>query len=137
MGYKLHPFFDESKSSDWFGLLVSNKSELENSELTAIRTLLNTEKEVLCKLALETIQDAAGQRYLSERPYPEVQEFLFIPVGNDGYRVYIEYFFFQKEDENSPDSDIWWVIINCPRRLDKSVAWSQQNYVISFGWVVP
>jgi hypothetical protein len=80
-------------------------------------------------LALDRIRAAAGEGYLSERPYPELKEFLFFQVGDHVYRVYVEYFFFQRPDANSPDSDFWWAIINCPDGVPPF-------YVIGLGWAV-
>ena len=80
---------------------------------------------------------AAGEGYLVERPYPYVNKFLYFPIGDHGYRVYVEYFFFQQPDENSPDSDFWWAIINCPYAVAPFPGGRCEEYIIGLGWVVP
>jgi hypothetical protein len=131
MEFKSHPYYDDSDARDWLCLRSGDSTELEPGPEKALQDLLRADKNWLCELALDRIRSAAGERYLTERPYPDVNEFLFFPIGEQGYRVYVEFFFYQRPDQNSPDSDFWWVIINCPNTVGRRKA-----YVIGLGWVV-
>ena len=117
MKYKSHPIYDESNAQDWLTL-----GELIN------HPQLNQQRDELEKIAYQKIVENIKPSDLIERPYPDVNDFLFYPFSDSGYRVFIEFVFYQKENENTPDTDTWWVIINCPPQGG--------TYAISFGWVV-
>lgn len=149
MEFKSHPYYDDSDARDWlclrsgdrpsggFAARSGDSTELELGPEKALQDLLRADKKWLCELALDRIRTAAGERYLTERPYPDVNEFLFFPIGEQGYRVYLEFFFYQRPDENSPDSDFWWAIINCPNAVAPFPTGRRKAYVIGLGWVVP
>lgn len=101
-----------------------------------LQDLLRAHKPWLCELALDQIRAAAGQAYLTERPYPDVNDFQFFPIDEQGYRVYVEYYFSQRPDENSPDSDFWWAIINCPYAIEPFPTGRREANVIGLGWWV-
>ncbi len=136
MEFKSHPYYDDSDARDWLYLRPDDWTELEPGAEKALQDLLRADKQWLCELALDRIRASAGESYLAERPYPAVNEFLFFPIGEQGYRVYVEYFFFQRPDENSPDSDFWWAIINCPYAVAPFPTGRREAYVIGLGWVV-
>jgi hypothetical protein len=136
MEFKSHPCYDESNAHDWLQVGTDDSSELELGPEKMLHDLLCADKQWLCDLALDRIRSAAGDDYVAERPYPEVNQFLFFPIGKRGYRVYVEYFFFQRSDENSPDSDYWWAIINCPYAVAPFPTGRREAYVIGFGWLV-
>ena len=137
MEYKSHPYYDDSDARDWLYLRPEDWTGLEPGPEKVLHELLRGHKPWLCEMALSRIQAAAGADYLAERPYPEVNEFLFFPTDNTGYRVYVEYFFYQQPDENSPDSDFWWVIVKCPYAVAPFPTGRREAYVIGLGWVVP
>src|SRR4051794_33251400 len=108
MPFKEHPYFDYSERDDW--LAVNCDSELQSCDpkpLAALYQTLQDEKQRLCNVALERIKQHATTVYLAERPHPHLNNLLFHPLSDRGFRVYIEYFFSQSLQENSPDSDFW------------------------------
>ncbi len=137
MNFKSHPYYDDSGARDWMHLHSDAPAPLEPEAEKALQERLTKDKQWLCGLALDRIRAAAGESYLAERPYPDVNNFQFIPIGQQGYRGYIEYVFFQRPDENTPDSDFWWVIINCPNATDPLATRSGEAVVIGFGWAIP
>jgi hypothetical protein len=136
MSFKSHPYYDGSDADDWLSLRPDDWTELESRAEKTLHDTLRADKQRLCELALHRIRAAAGESYLAERPYPEVNEFLYFPIGDHGYRVYIEYFFYQQPDKNSPDSDFWWAIINCPYAIAPFPTGRREEYVIGLGWAV-
>ena len=137
MEYKSHPYYDDSDALDWLYLRPDDWTELEPGPEKTLQDLISTHKPWLCELALARIRVAAGADYLCERPHPEMNEFLFFPIGDTGYCVYIEYFFNQRPDGSSPDSDFWWAIINCAYAVPPFPTGRREAYVIGLGWVVP
>lgn len=137
MEFKSHPYYDDSTARNWLYLHANDLTELEHGPEKTLQNLLRADKPWLCELALDRIRAAAGEGYLAERPYSEVNEFRFFPIDETGYRVYIEYFFSQRQDENSPDSDFWWAIINCPYAVLPFPRGRREANVIGLGWVVP
>jgi hypothetical protein len=135
MTFSSHPYYDNSDAKQWFSL--EPDSLPEPGVPKALHNALQAHRDRLCELALQRICAVAGEAYLAERPYPDVNDFLYFPIDDFGYRVYVEYFFFQKPDENSCDSDFWWVIINCPSVLPPFVTGRREEYVIGLGWIVP
>jgi hypothetical protein len=137
MKFKSHPYYDCSDANDWLSLRPDDWTELEPGIEKTLHDALKADKRRLCELALARIRAAAGEGYLAERPHPEVNEFLYFPIDDHGYQVYVEYFFNQRPDENSPDSDFWWAIINCPYAVAPFPTGRRDEYVIGLGWVVP
>jgi hypothetical protein len=138
MRFKSHPYYDDSDAGDWLYLRPDDWSELEPGAEKTLHDTLRADKQRLCELALGRIRTAAGEEYFAERPYPSVNEFLYFPIGDHGYRVYVEYCFSQRPDEASPDSDFWWTIINCPYAAGAPFPTGRrEEYVIGLGWVVP
>lgn len=136
MEFKSHPYYDHSDARDWMYLRPVDWTELEPGPDKSLQDMLRADKPWLCELALDQIRAAAGEDYLAERPFPAVNEFLFFPIGEQGYQVYVEYFFFQRSDENSPDSDFWWAIINCPYAVVPFPTGRREAYIIALGWAV-
>ena len=136
MKFKSHPYYDGSNALDWMSLRPDDWTELAPGPEKILHDLLRTHKPWLCELALERIRAAAGESYLSERPHPWAGDFQFCPSGEQGYRVYVEYFFYQRSDENSPDSDYWWAIIICPYAVPPFPGNRREANVIGFGWYV-
>lgn len=136
MEYKSHPYYDRSNASDWMSLRSHDRAEADNDPEKTLRGQVQSDQQWLCGLALERIRSAVDASYLAERPHAEVNEFLYFPLGEQGYRVYIEYFFFQRPDENSPDNDFWWVIINLPYARTSGSTGEREAYVIGLGWAV-
>jgi hypothetical protein len=101
-----------------------------------LQQVLRAEEQHLCDLGLEYVKQHAPGEYLKERPYPDVNEFLFRPTSDHGFQIYIEYFFFQTPTESSPDSDFWWVIINCAYAIPPFPSGKRDYYVIGLGWYV-
>lgn len=137
MKFKSHPYYDNSDAADWLSLRPDDWTELEPGPEKTLHDTLKAHRQQLCALALEQIRAAAGEDYLRERPFAEVNEFLYFPIGDDGYQVYVEYFFYQRRNETSPDSDFWWAIINCPYAVAPFPTGRREEYVIGLGWVVP
>lgn len=137
MEFKLHPLYDQAALRDWMsiGPLAESTPPAsdEFQELLAIATL-NLKRFTSC--ALERIRTHAGTSYLSERPYPEINSVLFRPTSSSGFQIYVEYFFFQEPDENSPDSDVWWAIVNCPNATRPTLQASLHFNVTDLGWSV-
>lgn len=77
MEYKSHPYYDDSDALDWLYLRPDDWTEPGPEK--ALQDLLRSHKPWLCALALDRIRLMAGVEYLAERPYPEVNEFLFFP----------------------------------------------------------
>jgi len=136
MRFKSHPYYDGSDAAEWLGLRPDDWTELEPGTEKTLHDSLRADKDRLCELALVRICDAAGEAYLAERPHPEVNEFLYTPIGDHGYQVYVEYFFYQRHDQNSPDSDFWWTVINCPYALVPLVGGQRLGNIVGLGWVV-
>ena len=136
MKFKSHPYYDESIAEDWLNLRPDDWTELEPGPLKTLHDTLRAAKPYLCELALDRIRAAAGESYLAERPCPDVGEFLFFPIGAQGFQVYIEYFFLHRPDETSPDSDFWWAIINCPYAIAPFPTGRREEYLIGLGWAV-
>lgn len=136
MQFKSHPYYDDSDARDWLYLRPEDWTELEPGSEKSLQELLRAHKSWLCELALDRIRTAAGAEYLAERPHAEVNEFLFFPIDDTGYRVYVAYFFNQRPDGASPDSDYWWAIINCPYAVEPFPTGRREAYVIGLGWYV-
>lgn len=137
MEYKSHPYYDGSAASDWMYLRWDDWDELEPGPEKTLQDLLRADKPRLCELALNRIRPAISEAALAERPYPGEGDFLFIPTGQGGYQVYIEWYFFQHPtNRSSADSDFWWVIINCPCPVAPFPTDSREDYVVGLGWVV-
>lgn len=134
--FKSHPYYDQSDASDWLYLRPEDWTELEPGPLKVLHDTLRSEKDRLCALALDRILAAGGEKELAERPYPEVNEYLFHPIGDYGYRVYVEIHFFYRPNEASPDSDFWWAIFDCPYELPPSPTRRREEYIIGLGWIV-
>jgi hypothetical protein len=134
MPFKSHPYYDHSEADDWLDHIHGDQQPTP-----LFQFLMEHEKE-LFTFALERIKKHAGEDDLQERPYAEVNTFLYHPLGGHGFRAYIEYAFFQKTNENRPDSDFWWVIIIWPYALSPSpppCPKGQRPYnVIAIGWTV-
>ena len=135
MHFKNHPYYDQSDAIDWLSLpndQVGSVSGVPSALLDTVRT----EEQLICEMALKRIRLAAGETYLAERPYPEVNDFLFMPISDRGFRVYVEFAFFARTNENSPHTDFWWAIINCPYGVATFPTGRRDYYVIALGWVV-
>jgi hypothetical protein len=137
MKFKSHPYYDNSDAKDWLFLRPDHWGELDPGPEKALQDLLRNDKQWLCELALCRIREMAGASYIAERPYPDVNEFMFYPIGEQGYKVYVEYFFFEKPDKNSPYSDFWWVIISCPYTIPPFPTGRREAGVVGLGWVDP
>ena len=136
MKYKSHPHYDDSDALDWLNLRPDDWTELEPGPEKTLQDLLLAHKPWLCELALSQIRVMAGDSYLTERPYSELNEFQFFPIGEQGYQVYVEYFFNQRPDTGSPDSDFWWAIINCAYAVSPYPSGRREAYVVGLGWRV-
>lgn len=136
MEFKSHPYYDGSDAHDWLYLRPDNWTELERGPEKRLQDLLRAHKPWLCELALDRIRAVAGADYVAERPFPEVNEFLFFPINDTGYRVYIEYFFNQWPDAISSASDYWWAVINCPYVVEPFPTGRREANVIGLGWYV-
>jgi hypothetical protein len=136
MKFKSHPYYDASDAAQWLALRPDDWTELEPGAEKMLHDTLRADKERLCELALVRIRGAAGEAYLVERPHPEVNEFLYVPIDGHGYQVYVEYFFLQRHDQNSPDSDFWWAVINCPYAVAPPLGGQRVGNVVGLGWVV-
>ncbi len=138
MSFKKHPYYDWSDRADWLTTLdlVEGHPTLSPERFASLTEVIRREKDRLCALGLEHIKKHVPQDYLTERPHPEVNEFLFCPSSRLGFQVYITYFFFQSAEKNSPDSDYWWVIVNCPLGVPPIYTVKQVYYVIGQGWYV-
>jgi len=137
MDFLSHPYYDCSDAREWFYLRPEDWTELEPGPEKALQDWLRADKSWLCELALNRIRAAAGESYLAERPYPDVNKFLFFPIGDHGYRVYIVYFFNQRPNAASPDSDFWWAVINHAHAIGPYATGRREANVIGLGWVVP
>ena len=137
MKFKSHPYYDDSDANDWLSLRPADWTELQPGLEKTLHDTLRAHKQRLCELAVERIRTAAGENHLAERPYAELNQFLYFPIGDQGYQVYVEFFFAQKLNETSPDSDFWWAIINCPYAIVPFPTGRREEYVIGFGWVEP
>jgi hypothetical protein len=83
--FKSHPFFDDNPSArEWLYLRPDDWTELEPGPEKTLQDLLRAHKPWLCELALDQIRAAAGQAYLTERPYPDVNDFQFFPIDEQG-----------------------------------------------------
>ena len=137
MAFKAHPYYDESGSDDWLPVIGAEPMVGDESGWLAVRVqTLRAEQERLCALALQRIRRHAGEEDLAERPHPELGDLLFIPIDDHGYRVYVEYRFFRDPDKNRPESDFWWVIVNCPYAIGPFSTRKRQYQVTGLGWVV-
>lgn len=137
MEFKSHPYYDDSAARDWLHLRPGDWTELEPGPQKTLQDVVRADKPWLCELTLDRVRVMAGESYLTERSHPNVNEFLFFPIGEQGYRVYVEYFFSQRPDENSPDGDFWWAIIYCPYAITPFPTGRREWAVIGLGWVVP
>jgi hypothetical protein len=136
MKFKSHPYYDQSDANDWLSLRPDDWTPLERGPEKTLDDMLRADRQWLCELALAHIRAAAEVSYLLERPHPDVHEFLFVPIGDRGFKVYIEYFFYQRPDQNSPDSDFWWVIIHSPYVVAPFPTGRREDYVTDLGWAV-
>jgi hypothetical protein len=134
--FKSHPYYDASDAREWMSLRRDDWDELEPGPEKTLQDLLRADKSELCELALDRIRSAAGESYLAENPYPELGDFLFFPIGDQGYRVYIEWYFRKRPDDNST-SDFWWAIINRPYAIAPFPTGLREDYFTGIGWVVP
>ena len=133
--FKSHPYYDHSDAKEWMYLRWDDWDELEPGPEKTLQDMLRADKSWLCELALDRIRDAAGATYLAERPDPELDEFLFVPHGENGYLAYIEWRFYPRPYGNS-DSDFWWSMINCPTPVPRFQTGRREAYVIGLGWIV-
>ncbi len=137
MPFKTHPHFDNSKAADWLPFPnEENRREFDRGLPALLIETLRGDKQRICGLALERIKRHTEADYLAARRYPEINEILFFPIGERGFRVYVEYFFLERPDENSGDSDFWWVIINCPYAVPPFPTGKREYYVIGLGWFI-
>ena len=137
MQFKHHPLYDQSPLRDWIS--IGPDADTESPIEVEFQNLLEvaaSNLERFSSYALERIRTHVGTLYLSERPYPEINSVLFRPTSGVGFQIYVEYFFFQKPDENSSDSDVWWAIINCPRATQQSIQAALHFNITDLGWSV-
>jgi hypothetical protein len=134
--FKSHPYYDGSESQDWLTLRPGTWGELEPGPDKNLQDLLRADKAWLCELALSQIRAAAGESYLAERPVPCENEFLFHPINDCGYQVYVEYFFAKRPNEASYEIDYWWAIIQCPYAVAPFPSGRREAYVIGVGWYI-
>lgn len=103
MAFKQHPYYDQSGADDW--LPLPDDGLLQGDGFGPLATLVQTlrvEQERICAIALDRIRKHAGAEDLAERPHAERNEFLFFPIEERGFQVYVEYGFFPRPDETSP-----------------------------------
>jgi len=137
MQFKLHPLYDQSSLKDWMSIGPdADPARPIGVEFQGQLKLATSNLDRFTSYALERIREHAGTPYLSERPFPEVNSVLFRPTSESGFQIYVEYFFFQAPNENSPDSDVWWAIINCPRATQQDLQAALHFNVTDLGWSV-
>lgn len=127
MPFKEHPYYDASDRDDWL-------ADEHAAWFGTLGQALRDQKQSLCALALERIRRHAGEDYLAETPFPALSEFLFHPISDHGFRVYVEYSFSQEPEEPSPD--FWWAIVNCAYAIPPYPTGKREYYVIGLGWYV-
>jgi hypothetical protein len=136
MEYLVHPLYDRSTAHDWLSLRPPDWTELEHGPEKQLHDLVQSHKPWLCDLALSRIRTFAKVSFLADTPYPREGDFLFIPSGDRGYRVYIEYAFTAQPDGPRADSDWWWVILGCPDPVAPFPTGRREAYVDGLGWYV-
>ena len=119
MAFEEHPYYEQSQTDDWLPVPRDELLDGDGSGPRAalVRTL-RSEQERICTLALDRIPRAHGAKDVAERPHPERNDVLFVPIGERGFRVYVEYGFFRRPGENRPDNDFWWTIMSCAYALE-------------------
>lgn len=114
MDFKKHPFFDNSQAADWFD--VSDPSAPLTPEMAPFAKLIEVyfkQAEHLERKVLERIKRHAAED-LASRPHVLRNEPLLAPINDHGFKVYFEFFFRERTDQASAESDFWWGIIFCP-----------------------
>lgn len=135
--FKSHPYYDDSDAlSNWMFLGWGDWDEMEEGPDKTLQGLLRSDKSMLCDLALGKIRSLAGEDYLAKTPYPELGEFLFHPINNQqGYRVYIEWYFSERPGGNS-NGDFWWTLILCPYAVPPFPTGRREVVVDGIGWAI-
>jgi hypothetical protein len=137
MQFKLHPLYDQAPLRDWISIGPLTESiSPTGGQFQNLLVIASSNLERFTSYALEQIQKHVGPPYLAERPYPEINSVLFRPTSPSGFQIYVEYFFLQEPDENSPDSDVWWAIINCPSATQANLQATLHFNVTDLGWSV-
>lgn len=136
--FKTHPYYDENDDlRDWIEVGESAQPIPEGGdELEAHIRIVRSERERLISFGTKAIRTHLEAGYAKERPYLDVQEVLFRPTSSESFRVYIECFFNQYPDKASPDTDYWWVIINCPMAMGEMAGDPIHLYATDLGYYV-
>ena len=134
MPFKEHPHYDESDAEDWLYLRPEDWTELEPGPFRDLHDTLKSQKETICKIALDRILIHAGPQYLAETPHASESDFLFHPIDDHGFRVFVSYTFQSDPDRPSGDSDSWWAIVHCTYAVEPFPAGRRKYYVTDLGW---
>ncbi len=136
MKFLQHPLYDRSDAHDWLSLRPPDWTELEPGPEKELYDLVGSHKQWLCDLALDFVRTLANVSFLADTPYPREGDFLFIPCGDTGYKVYVEYAFATQPDVPRADSDYWWVILGCPYPAAPFPTGRREAYLDGLGWYV-
>ena len=114
MTFKTHPLFDNSERQEWFELPLSDTGLPSTSVSTDLASeIVRRDFTQIAALAIERITSSVPDDWLNECPHPVLNQMLFHPTANGGVKVFLEYMFLPKLNENSPHSDSWWAIAFC------------------------
>lgn len=136
LDFKEHPYFDTSPASDWID--VRENVETITPEMEPFARFIRAfeeRREQIERKVLERIRHHAADD-LRERPHALRNEVCLAPLGTDGFKVYVEFYFQAHVHEPSADTDLWWGIIFCS--LDPRFGLADVKYwnVVHLGWSV-
>ena len=133
MPFAQHPYFDES-GGNWFEFPLTEDGTPAGSGDSPASQTVTRDFERITDLVLNRLKSSIPADWLTECPFPILNQLLFHPTDVGGTKVFLEYMFLPNPTENSPHSDSWWAIAICPYPNGHPYTGRIEYVVVHFGW---
>lgn len=136
MSYARHPYFDDSGSAWLEFALTEDGTPAESGGNSPPCDIVRRDFDEITSLVLHRLKTSIPIEWMTECPYPYLNQLLVHPMDGGGVRVFLQYMFLPSLIENSPHSDSWWAIAHCPYPDGNPYTNKVEYTILHFGWAI-